>query len=76
MFSFSLEEWLRGPQERSTNTLVLYLLALFIIWFLPNAVERQRYFRPTLCNAVVTIALLTASCFSMARLSPFIYFNF
>ena len=76
MFSFSLEEWLRGPLERSSNTLVLYLLTLCIIWFLPNAVERQRFFRPTAFNAVITILLLTASCFSMARLSPFIYFNF
>lgn len=76
MFSFSPEEWLRGPREYSSNILTLYILALCIVWFLPNAVERQRQFRPTLCNAFVTIALLAASCFSMARLSPFIYFNF
>ena len=76
MFSFSPAEWLKGPLDPSTNTLVLYLLALSIVWFLPNALECRQSFRPTAFTAIVTVILLVASCFSMARLSPFIYFNF
>lgn len=56
---------------------ILFLLAgAFIIFFLKPAPDMEEKFRPTWCNAFLTILLLLTPMFFFVKVSPFIYFNF
>ena len=56
--------------------LLLYPLALGLIWLVPNPVRQMEGFRPTPWKAVLCAVLLAWSVLSMGSVSTFLYVNF
>ena len=53
-----------------------YALSLFACLGLRNTYEKTMDFRPTLLNALSTVALILLVTLSLSRVSVFLYFNF
>ena len=61
----------------SVGEATVFLAALIVLCLMfKNAVQRHHTFRPNRLNLYETVILFVFSVLSMARISPFIYFNF
>ena len=70
---------LGGISETHGNMLLLALFmltGLAICIICKNTIQMQESFRPNLANAVLIIALGTASILSLTKVTQFLYFNF
>ncbi len=64
------------PGYNALYMMVWYAAALGCCLGMPNVYERAGRFRPTLANALTTVALIVLCTLSLSRVSVFLYFNF
>lgn len=64
------------PGYNAIYMLLWYLLSLGACLGLRNNYENTMAFRPTLCNAMLTVVLIVYSILSLSGVSVFLYFNF
>ncbi len=72
---FSREKF-SGYAELSSNTILLFVVGIILVFFFPSTDSFRRNFIPSKWNLLLAFALLAWSVLSFNKISPFIYFNF